>query len=185
MLWAVCKSRPLDHTCEIIAGLWHREAELCRVVLWGWGLWGQQHPSLPSPRQEAHGGPEAAESSCRQRQDGGTGGKVHVQHILLRPRRRIHQPPSVYSTLLVTRSRCTGSSCPAPLLLFVFFCFLLLETEHLMEKGCSPAPCAGNTRFLPPLPGTEPGAAQTAAPAAPFSCCPTSGSPYGSGGGQV
>lgn len=51
-----------------------------------------------------------------------------------------------------------------------------------MEKGCSPAPCAGNTLFLPPLPGTAPGAVQTAAPAAPFSCCPTSGSPYGSGG---
>ena len=106
-----------------------------------------------------------------------------VRHILPWPHRHIHQPRSVYSTSLVTQSRFAGSSCPAPLLLFVFFCFLLLETEHLMEKACSPAPCAGNTRFLPPLPGTAPGAVQAAVPAATCSCCPASGSPYGGSGG--
>ena len=107
-----------------------------------------------------------------------------VRHILPWPHRHIHQPRSVYSTSLVTQSRFAGSSCPAPLLLFVFFCFLLLETEHLMEKACSPAPCAGNTRFLPPLPGTAPGAVQAAVPAATCSCCPASGSPCGGSGGD-
>lgn len=133
MLWAVCKSRPLDHMPEITAKLWRLEAQLFGVVLGDRGPRGQQQPSLAIPGQDAAGGAVAS------------GGRV-----------RIHQPPGAYSTSLLTRSRRAGSSCPPPLLPFVFFCFLLLETEHLMEKACSP-PRAGDPRFLPTPPGTAPG----------------------------
>lgn len=85
-------------------------------------------------------------------------------------------PPGVYSMLLVTRSRHAGSSCLAPLPPFVSFCFLRPETEHLMEKACSPALC-GDTRFLPPQPGTAPAAVPAAAPLA-------SGWPSAAMGGQ-
>lgn len=134
MLGAGCKSRP-SHPPT--AGFGCREAELSRALLWGWGH--------SSPRQEALGGPGRGKMRVR------PSVRASVRHILRGPSGASITRSRLQHVAAFTRSRRAGSSCPAPLAPFVFFCLLLLETEPLMEKACS-----GNGRFLPSLPGSGP-----------------------------
>lgn len=124
MLPAVCKSRPLDHRREITARLWRQEAELCRAVLWGWGLPGQQHHSLPVPGEEAHRGPEASGERLPAA-PGRRGGREGVRPVHPAAAPPVHPSAAqrlqhVAGYMIQTRRFLLPRSSPA-------FCFLLLS----------------------------------------------------------
>lgn len=171
MLQAVCKSRHLDHTRELTARLRRGEAALCRAVLWAEV---GSTPACPLPGARGVGKEAAAAPGRREGRDA----ERPAHPAAASPGHP--SPPGVYSMLLVTRSRRAGSSCLAPLPPFVSFCSLRPETEHLMEKACSPALC-GDTRFLPPRPGTAPAAVPAAAPLASGWPCAATGGQGGAG----
>lgn len=140
-------------------------------------------PACPPPGRRLEGGQRRRESGAGSaRTAGREGGCVSstscrglagasISRPAFTARRQLHDPDVQVP--------------PAPLLSCLLFSFPFCCWRQRAPDGKSLLSCAGNTRFLPPLPGTAPGVAQAAAPPAPCPCCPASRSPYGGSGGGL